>query len=407
MKTLLKALLILLAFVLPVQLAAKSAEAIHTVVLDPGHGGKDYGAVGKLTNEKTINLNVALEVRRILKENKGFNIVMTRDDDTFIPLQERANIANRNHGDLFISIHVNSVAKSNKNRLNIAGASVYTLGLHRTASNLEVAKRENAVMELEKDYTTKYQGFDPNSTESYIMFELSQNKHLDQSISFADLTVSQLVANAGRRNRGVLQAGFWVLHASAMPSVLIELDFICNPTSEKFMHSKEGVRKMARCIANAVLQYFGHSYEVDAPNTPAPTPEVAPSMPAPEVREPVSISTRSNEAGQSEPKVDPCPEETAPAEAAPIVEEKKPAKSADAIAYRIQILAASKSLPTDSREFKGLDGIEEYAQGGMYKYTVGGDFNSEAEAESYADKKVRPKFPQAFIIKWQNGKRIN
>lgn len=406
MKTLLKALLILLVFALPVGLTAKGAESVHTIILDPGHGGRDYGAVGKLTNEKTINLNVALEVRRLLKDNKLFNIVMTRDDDTFIPLQERANIANRNHGDLFISIHVNSVAKSNKNRLNIAGASVYTLGLHRTAANFEVAKRENAVMELEKDYTTKYQGFDPNSTESYIMFELSQNKHLDQSISFADLTVSQLVANAGRRNRGVLQAGFWVLHASAMPSVLIELDFICNPTSEKFMNSKEGVRKMARSIANAVLQYFGHNSDVDTPKTPVPAPGPAQEMPAPEVREPVSLSKSKAEAKAEEPRVDPCPEETVPAE---VINDEKPAKvvKVDAITFRIQILAASKSLPAGSREFKGLDGIEEYFQGGLFKYTVGGDFETEAEAEKYAEKNIRPKFPQAFIIKWQNGKRIN
>lgn len=381
MKSLLKAVyIIILACTFPQLVDA----AGHTVVLDPGHGGKDYGAIGKITNEKTINLNVALEVRRILNENDEFKIVMTRDDDRFIPLQERADIANKNHGDLFISIHVNSVAKSNKNRLNIAGASVYTLGLHRTASNLEVAKRENSVMELEKDYSTKYQGFDPNSTESYIMFELSQNTHLDQSIRFADLTVSQLVGNAGRRNRGVLQAGFWVLHASAMPAVLIELDFICNPTSERFMDSKEGVKKMARSIANAILQYFGEQTKVEEPVTPIPesTPQPEP-MPAPGINETIS-----------EPVEVPQKDE-------------EPQASPDAITYRVQILAASKSLPVNSREFKGFSGIEEYLQGGMFKYTIGGDFKTEEEAERYAMDNVKSKFPQAFIIKWQNGHRIN
>lgn len=391
-----KAFLVILSFLLPVSILAAIDNERHTIVLDPGHGGKDYGAVGAITNEKTINLNVALEVRRLLKDNKAFNIVMTRDDDRFIALQERANIANKNHGDLFISIHVNSVAKSNKNRLNIAGASVYTLGLHRSASNLEVAKRENSVMELEQDYTTKYQGFDPNSSESYIMFELSQNKHLDQSIRFADMTVSQLAGNAGRRNRGVLQAGFWVLHASAMPSVLIELDFICNPTSEKFMNSKEGVSKMARSIANAILQYFGHYSQVEevmAP-TPDPCPEVIdPNMPAPGIQPTPQPKKVEEVRVTEEPKQ-------------PIVSHE-PASNNDKITYRIQILAAGKKMSLKSSEFKGLTEIQEYSQNGLYKYTVGGDFATEAEALAYLADNVRSHFPQAFVIKWQNGKRIN
>ncbi len=371
-----KALTILLFFMLGSASVLSAGKDGFTVILDPGHGGKDYGAVGKITNEKTINLNVALEVRRLLEDTKGLNIVMTRDDDRFIALQERANIANRNHGDLFISIHVNSVAKNNKNRLSIAGASVYTLGLHRSASNLEVAKRENAVMELESDYTTRYQGFDPNSTESYIMFELSQNKHLDQSISFADMTVARLCQNAGRRNRGVLQAGFWVLHASAMPSVLIELDFICNPTSEQFLNSKEGVKKMGRAIADAVLQYCGHTAELTANEPVAQNPRQLP------------VATDS---------------EPAPQPAASVQEPSDP----DRVTYRIQILASSRRVPAGSSEFKGAKDIEEFQQGGWYKYTAGGDFTTDGEAERYAARYLRRDFPQAFIIKWKNGQRIN
>lgn len=372
-----KTLIILLFLTLGWATALSAGKDGFTVILDPGHGGKDYGAVGNITNEKTINLNVALEVRRLLEDTKGLNIVMTRDDDRFIELQERANIANRNHGDLFISIHVNSVAKTNKNRMNIAGASVYTLGLHRTASNLEVAKRENSVMELESDYTTKYQGFDPNSTESYIMFELSQNKHLDQSISFADMTVDRLCKNAGRRNRGVLQAGFWVLHASAMPSVLIELDFICNPTSEQFLNSKEGVRKMAKAIADAILQYTGHIGEttVAAPAEQKPEQQaVAAPQPAKEpVKEPVKDAA---------------------------------ANKSDKLTYRVQIMASSTAIPAGSSEFKGVKNIEEFQQNGWYKYTAGGDFATKADADNYA-RKVRDHFPKAFVIKWQNGQRIN
>lgn len=305
----------------------------------------------------------------MLEDQKGIKVVMTRDDDRFIELAERAKIANRNHGDLFVSIHVNSVAKSNKNRLSVAGASVYTLGLHRSASNLEVAKRENSVIELESDYSTKYQGFDPNSTESYIMFELSQNKHLDQSIQFADMTVARLVRHAGRRNRGVLQAGFWVLHASAMPSVLIELDFICNPTSEKFLDSAEGVKKMARAIADAILQYSGRSALPELHKEPEKADTVLPAK---------------------------------------SVEELQPVPAAsDKLTYRIQILASSKKIPAGSAELKGVEKVEEFQQGGWYKYTAGGDFNSEGEADRYARSHLRALFPQAFIIKWQNGTRVN
>lgn len=367
----LKTLIIsLILIVLPRVCYADEQDKEFIVVLDPGHGGKDYGAIGDITNEKTINLNVGLAVRKLLAGKSNIKVVMTRDDDRFIELQERANIANRNHGDLFVSIHVNSVAKSNKNRRKIAGASVYALGLHRSASNLEVAKRENSVMELEADYTTKYQGFDPNSSESYIMFELSQNTHLDQSIHFAEMAEKQLCSTAGRRNRGVLQAGFWVLHASAMPAVLVELDFICNPESERFMNSKEGVEKMSRAIANAILEYSGNTPIIQI-NVPTETTETP----------------------------DPCPEETEPPSVIPA--------DPDAITYRVQFMALDRSLPAGSSEFKGLERVEEYEQNGLHKYTAGGDFASEADAEAYAAKVVRGKFPQAFIIKWKNGQRIN
>lgn len=372
MKSLLKALFLVLLCSLTATAANSEKEFI--VVLDPGHGGRDYGAVGAITNEKTINLNVGKAVRDLLKDNAGIKVVMTRDDDRFIELQERANIANRNNGDLFISIHVNSVAKSNKRRKTIQGASVYALGLHRSASNLEVAKRENSVMELEADYSTKYQGFDPTSTESYIMFELSQNEHLDQSIRFAEMTESNLCSTAGRRHRGVLQAGFWVLHASAMPAVLIELDFICNPGVEKFLASKEGVAKMARSIADAILEYSG--------------------------KEPVVLKINRPGEAATEEHPDPCPEEASPVEA--LVD-----PDPDAITFRVQFMAADRPLPAGSDEFKGLKDVEEYVQGGMHKFTAGGDFATEAEAEAFARKNVRKKFPKAFIIKWQNGQRIN
>lgn len=227
------------------------------VVIDAGHGGHDYGAVDNNANEKDINLNVALQVEALLKKNmKDVKVVLTRSDDTFRTLQERADIANKAKGDLFISIHTNSVDKTNKNRTTVAGASVYTLGQQKESNNMNVARRENAVIQLEKNYEQKYQGFDPDKDESYIIFEMAHRKNLSKSIYLANDIEKQLVNVAGRKSRGVHQAGFWVLWATSMPAVLVELDFICNPTSASYLTSKEGEKQMGTAIYNAVKTYI-------------------------------------------------------------------------------------------------------------------------------------------------------
>lgn len=229
-----------------------------TVVLDPGHGGHDVGCEGKLTNEKTIVLDVARRLGKLIDKAYGdsVRVVYTRDTDVFIPLNDRARIANEAKGDLFISIHVNSVDRKSKNRASVQGASVYTCGLHRSESNLRVAMRENAVMALEPDFTASYQGFNPESSESYIMFEFMQGKHLEQSIEFASLAQERLIADAGRADKDVRQAGFWVLWATSMPSVLVELDFICNPAQERFLHSADGRARCASALFNAFKAYY-------------------------------------------------------------------------------------------------------------------------------------------------------
>ncbi len=227
-----------------------------TIVLDPGHGGKDFGAIDNNVKEKDINLGVAKKLASKIKKGlKNVKVVMTRDNDTFISLQERADIANSNKGNLFISIHTNSVDKTNQKRKSIAGASVYALGLHKDKNNLQVAMRENSVIELEKNYDQKYSGFDPSKDESYIIFEMAQKKNLGQSLKFADLAQKSLVQEAGRADRGVKQAGFWVLWATSMPAVLVELDFICNPNSAIYMGSEKGQDQLADALYNAVKKY--------------------------------------------------------------------------------------------------------------------------------------------------------
>lgn len=247
-------LTILLSVILS-PLQAKENES-HTVVIDAGHGGKDVGAVDNGAQEKAINLGVAKKIAELLKKDKEFNIVMTRDDDTFISLQERAEIANKAKGDLFVSIHTNSLDKSNKNRKTAEGTSVYVLGLHKDQNNMKVARRENSVIELESNYTQKYSGFDPSKDESYIIFEMAQKSNLSHSFKFANEAQQNLVKTASRKDRGVKQAGFWVLWATSMPAVLVELDFICNPTSAKYMTSEKGQSELAQALYDAIKNYF-------------------------------------------------------------------------------------------------------------------------------------------------------
>ena len=225
----------------------------YVVVIDPGHGGKDHGAIDNNAREKDINLAVAKRLGELIeKKLKNTDVVFTREDDTFVSLQGRADIANKAKGNLFISIHTNSVDAKNKNRTTVAGASVYTLGNHKDDANMSIARRENAVIELENGYQQKYSGFDPNKDESYIIFEMAQKQNIAQSNRFAKMVQDNLVKIAGRKDRGVHQAGFWVLWSTSMPSVLVELDFICNPESAKFMTSDEGVDKLAEAIFQAV-----------------------------------------------------------------------------------------------------------------------------------------------------------
>lgn len=236
--------------------AARNQNDTFTVVIDAGHGGHDTGAVDNGACEKDINLGVAKKLAVLIeKKMKNTNVVMTRDDDTFVSLQERANIANRNKGDLFVSIHTNSLDKNVPTRKSAKGTSVYVLGLHKDDNNLKVARRENAVIELESDYEQKYSGFDPNRDESYIIFEMSQKQNLGQSLRFAKDAQRELVRTAGRHDRGVKQAGFWVLWSTSMPAVLVELDFICNPESARYLTSEAGQARLAQSLFNAIEDF--------------------------------------------------------------------------------------------------------------------------------------------------------
>ena len=333
-----------------------------TVVLDPGHGGKDPGALGSVSKEKDIVLSVAKKLgRKINANHSDVTVVYTRSTDKFIPLIERPRIAHKANAQLFISLHCNAI---DRRRKSPQGVETYILGLHRSQDNLEVAKKENSVIEYEDNYETKYQGFNPNEPESYIIFEFMSNKFLEQSLNFASLTQHELVNGAKRTNRNVRQAGFLVLRETGMPSVLIELGYISNRAEEKFLNSEHGQNALVDSIYKAFAQY---KKEYDKRNKYAITGN---SNTSPNRTEGDSAERDSN----------------------------------SQIEYKIQFLTSHRKYNEGSRAFKGLENIEYYQDGSTYKYTYGSSKSEKNILPLLKD--VKTKFKDAFIVEFKDGRRI-
>ena len=344
------------------------------VVIDAGHGGHDPGAIGKISKEKNINLNVALKVGNLIKNNcDDVKVIYTRSKDVFIPLDRRAEIANNAKADLFISIHTNALA----NNRTAKGASTWTLGLAKSDANLEVAKRENSVILYESDYQTRYAGFNPNSAESYIIFEFMQDKYMEQSVHLASLMQKQFRHTCKRLDRGVHQAGFLVLKASAMPSILIELGFISTPEEERYLNSETGATTMAKGIYHAFLNYK-REHEIRLTGVSKTV-----------------IPTEQKEQDIEKEKDRP-------------VTVQKVAESAtndNEITFKIQILTSSKPLAKNDKRLKGLKGVDYYKEKDIYKYTYGasGDYNKVLRTK----RTITAKFKDAFIIAFRDGEKMN
>lgn len=243
--------IVLFVAIMPFVSLADVEKRNFTLVIDAGHGGHDAGAIGAYSKEKDINLKVALAFGRLVEGNcPDVKVVYTRKTDVFIPLQRRADIANNNKADLFVSVHTNALPAGRQ----AYGSETYTLGMARANANLAVAKRENSVITLESDYKSTYQGFDPNKAESYVIFEFMQDKFMKQSVDLATC-IQRQYASAGRSNKGVHQAGFLVLRNTSMPSVLTELGFITTPSEEAYLNSQQGVTELSRSIYNGFLAY--------------------------------------------------------------------------------------------------------------------------------------------------------
>lgn len=225
---------------------------VKKIVIDAGHGGKDSGTLGKVSFEKDVSLAIALELgATINKYLPDVEVVYTRLDDNFVELDERANMANKNGADLFVSIHCNAVGHSDQ----VHGTETWVMGLHTSEENLKVAKRENAVILMEENYEERYEGFDPNDPASHILFSLYQNAYLKNSLNLAEKIEYQFKKRVGRNSRGVKQAGFVVLYKTSMPSVLIETGFLSNPKEERYLNDALGQTYIASGIFRAIRDY--------------------------------------------------------------------------------------------------------------------------------------------------------
>ena len=358
--------------------------------------------IGKILKEKNINLNVALKVGNLIKRNcDDVKVIYTRSKDVFIPLDRRAEIANNAKADLFISIHTNALA----NNRTAKGASTWTLGLAKSDANLEVAKRENSVILYESDYKTRYAGFNPNSAESYIIFEFMQDKYMEQSVHLASLMQKQFRQTCRRADRGVHQAGFLVLKASAMPSILIELGFISTPEEERYLNSEEGAGTMAKGIYRAFLNYKReHELRLTGVSkTIVPTEQEEDNAPAIAQKDTESVNTApQQEKLLAEAKTKPAATaKTAPKR--PIVVES--ATNDSEITFKIQILTSSKPLAKNDKRLKGLKEVDYYKEGGIYKYTYGAssDYNKVLRTK----RTITAQFKDAFIIAFRNGEKMN
>lgn len=343
------------------------SDGVHKIVIDPGHGGKDPGTVGSKSYEKDIALSISLKLGNLIKNSfQDVDIIYTRKEDKFVALDERSKISNASGSNLFISIHCN--ANPNKSPY---GTESYVMGLHKSDDNLDVAMRENAVITYEEDYNSKYEGYDPKSTESFIIFNLMQNTFLDQSLNFADAVQTEFRERAQRKDRGVKQAGFLVLWKASMPSVLVETGYLSNAKEEMYLNSNAGQDNIAAAIFRAFCSY---KRSIDNRSSLSTVPHFNKNLPDSSNDSTEKLASKENETGKE-----------------PII-------------FKVQITSSRKKIPSNSKYFKSLKDVDEVASDGVFKYMVGNK-KSYQEIIEYCQQ-VRKLFPDAFIIAIKGGKTI-
>ena len=368
-------------FLMPLMVHAQRGEKIQTVVIDAGHGGKDTGALGRLTTEKVVNLAVALKLGAYIEENlPDVKVVYTRKTDKFVELSERAAIANRNNADVFISIHCNST----EGITSVNGAETFVMGESKNEANLNVAKKENAAILLE-DNTKAYDNFDPNSTEAYIIFSLSQSIYQSQSLKLADKVQKQFSDKVGRHDRGVQQAGFLVLWKTSMPSILVELGFINNMKEEQFLKSEKGQAQLALAMYRAFAEYK-KEYEAENHKSSKSTETTKPT---------------------TEGKKTAAEEKNTTNDAKSTTNDGKTTTLSDKDTFfTVQFSTLSKKIPVTDKVFKGIKDVAVYEYKGAYRYTSG-RFTTKSEAVARQTELRNKGYTDAFITAFVNGERAS
>ena len=412
-----KRLLTILTMLLLLVPSVDGATKRFTLVIDAGHGGKDTGSKGKQTKEKTLTLRYALAFGRIIEQNcPDVKVIYTRKEDRFLELWQRAEIANKAKADLFVSVHINALPGGRIAR----GYQTYTLGRSRRdgnkrgfIENLEVAKRENAVILYEKDYQQHYEGFDPNSPESNIIFELMQDKNMENSIQLAKYMQRYICSATGRQDKGVHQDNLAVLRLSSMPACLMELGFISTPDEEQYLDTDRAVNAYARGFYNAIVAYKNKvAPGIKVPYKPAPVEPVLTEKP--EKAEKTEKAEKSEKAEkpdkqekeetQEKPAVAETPVVTGAADGQNQAAAASAAESSAPV-FKVQLLASAVRLKAKSPQLKGVADTDYYQEGKLFKYTVGASANYQ---EIYQLRKsLLDRFPQAFIVAFKDGAKVN
>lgn len=382
-------------FLIPFCSFAQKGEKIQTIVIDAGHGGKDTGALGRLSTEKSINLSVALKFGAYIEENlPDVKVIYTRTTDKFVELSERAAIANRNNADVFVSIHCNST----DGITSVDGAETFVMGESKNEANLNVAKKENSAILLESN-TKAYGNFDPNSTEAYIIFSLNQSIYQSQSLSLADKVQKQFTKKVGRHDRGVQQAGFLVLWKTSMPSILVELGFINNMKEEQFLKSETGQTQMALALYRAFEEYkreFESENHVSKKSETTDKPKATEKPKASD--KPVATEKPKT---TDKPVVTDKPTTTDKTEST----DKPVAVSGDTY-FAVQFSTLKRKISVTDKAFKGIKEVEVYESNGAYRY-VSGHFQTKSEAVARLTEVRNLGFTDAFIIAFKDGKRVS
>ncbi len=375
-------LLYLLSFFMTAPVFGQQAQKTFKVVIDAGHGGHDPGCLGSALQEKQVVLNAALSLGKLISENcPDVQVIYTRKTDVFVELYRRAQIANNAHADLFISIHCNASENHAGN-----GVETFVMGLAKSEANQAVARKENAAMLMEKNYKNNYDGFDPSSPESNVIFSLYSSAYLNKSILLADKVQRQLVAVSGMTDRGVKQAGYWVLYKVAMPSILIELGFLSNPSDESYLAQPGNVQNEAIAIYNAFVDYVnavgGYNYKHLKTKSVVHNTEEKPLAADKEhTKDTVTTAAEDKETQADTLTTD-----------------------GGEIRFRVQFLASPVKLKSSDDRLKGIPELRNYSENGLWKYTAGNEETIAAASEILAQ--VKKKYKDAFMIAFQGDKKI-